>query len=170
MWCLLFKENTRICYLRGNYAPRISNVMLPALKQLADPRDIVLFNFGLWSNDMEELKMHAQMFSVAFDYNRGMLPARTFWRETTAQHYSTINGDPSLIITHDINLSHASAHRSSRINMVPCVMQGCLHVHSMLRGAVLLVQGCTTPTFRSRSRGASQSSLGRICRWRLTAA
>ena len=95
-WCGLLEEHTRICMLRVNFGPRMASVMLPALTQITDPQDIVVLNFGLWSNSIDELKMHASLFEAAFEYHRSMLPNRTFWRETTAQHYSTPNGKPGV--------------------------------------------------------------------------
>lgn len=86
-----------MCLLRANYGPRMAGVMLPALTQITDPQDMVVLNFGLWSNSMEELSMHAQMFEAAFNYHRSLLPNRTYWRETSAQHYSTLSGVPRLL-------------------------------------------------------------------------
>lgn len=38
--------------LRANFGPRMAGVLLPALVDLTTPEDIVVFNFGLWSNDL----------------------------------------------------------------------------------------------------------------------
>ena len=78
--------------LRANFGPRMANVMLPALGDITDVDDVVVLNYGLWANNMEELKMHAEMFQTAFWTYKWGLPRRTFWRETSAQHYATING------------------------------------------------------------------------------
>ena len=70
-----------------------SSLVTPSLAQVTDPQDILVINFGLWSNSMDELKLHVGMFEAAFEYHRHSLPNRTFWRETSAQHYSTLNGE-----------------------------------------------------------------------------
>ena len=36
--------------------------------------------------------MHVEVFAASFRYHRGRMPNRTFWRETSAQHYSTPSG------------------------------------------------------------------------------
>lgn len=83
--------------LRANFGPRMANVLLPALADLSTPDDIVVMNFGLWSNDMNELSMHTEMFESSFRYYVGRLPNKTFWRETSAQHYSTLSGKERFI-------------------------------------------------------------------------
>ena len=70
-----------------------SSLVTPSLAQVTDPQDILVINFGLWSNSINELKLHVGMFEAAFEYHRHSLPNRTFWRETSAQHYSTLNGE-----------------------------------------------------------------------------
>lgn len=92
-WCALFKEETRICMLRANFGPRMGQVLLPAIAELSAPQDIVIMNFGLWSNNLEELDMHTEVFESSFRYFRGRLPNMTYWRETSAQHYSTPSGE-----------------------------------------------------------------------------
>ena len=70
-----------------------------SLAQVTDSQDILVINFGLWSNSMDELKLHVGMFEAAFEYHRHNLPNRTFWRETSAQHYSTLNGERTYVQT-----------------------------------------------------------------------
>lgn len=91
-WCHQFVEDTKFCMLRANYGPRMASVIIPALTRLARDEDIVVMNFGLWSNSLEELDMHTQLFKASFEYHRSQLPNRTFWKETTAQHYQTPSG------------------------------------------------------------------------------
>lgn len=79
--------------LRANFGPRMGNVLLPAIADLAAPHDIVIMNFGLWSNNLQELDMHAEVFESSFRFFQGRLPNRTYWRETSAQHYSTPSGE-----------------------------------------------------------------------------
>lgn len=91
-FCHQLVEDTKICMLRANYGPRMASVMLPALAKLTKDEDIVVMNFGLWSNNMEELKLHASLFKSSFEYHKSKLPKRTFWRQTSAQHYQTPSG------------------------------------------------------------------------------
>ena len=74
----------------------MATVLLPALVELVAPHDIVVMNYGLWSNRIRELKMHTEIFESAFRFHRDRMPNRTFWRETSAQHYDTISGERCL--------------------------------------------------------------------------
>ena len=78
--------------LRANFGPRMGNVLLPAIADLSAPQDIVILNFGLWSNNLQELDMHTEVFESSFRFFQGRLPNKTYWRETSAQHYSTPSG------------------------------------------------------------------------------
>ena len=84
--------------LRANFGPRVASVIIPALTKIADPEDIVVMNFGLWSNSLDELDLHSALFQASFQYHKASLPKRTFWRETSAQHYQTPSGEPFLAL------------------------------------------------------------------------
>ena len=80
--------------LRANFGPRMATVLLPAIVELSAPHDIVVMNFGLWSNQLQELDMHSEIYEASFKFHRDRMPNRTFWRETSAQHYTTLSGMP----------------------------------------------------------------------------
>lgn len=112
--------------LRANFGPRMANVLLPALAELTASQDIVVMNFGLWSNDPAELEMHTAVFESTLRFHLGRLPARTFWRETSAQHYSTPSGVSSQISYKLLSRCHASY----------CLLNpSCYCVDSMLKDA-----------------------------------
>jgi len=48
-WCFNLIQETRICSLRANKAPRMGNIILRHLPDFADrEKDIVIMNFGAW--------------------------------------------------------------------------------------------------------------------------
>lgn len=48
-WCFHLPEESRICAIRSNKAPRMVKTVLPLLAKLADKeKDILVMNFGAW--------------------------------------------------------------------------------------------------------------------------
>ena len=48
-WCFHLPQDTRICAIRSNKAPRMVKTVLPILADIADrDKDIVILNFGAW--------------------------------------------------------------------------------------------------------------------------
>eukprot|EP00884_Botryococcus_braunii_P003717 jgi/Botrbrau1/13346/Bobra.0158s0002.1 len=76
----------------------LQNVM-PAIEILGLlPRDILLYNFAIWSNDEEDYRRHLEAFAKVYRQESGRLPF-TIWRDSSSQNFNTSTGDydPALL-------------------------------------------------------------------------
>ena len=60
---------------------------LPALHRIAEPRDILIVNFGLWYNDEPQFKQVMLDFEDWWRREQQHFPYLLAWRETSPQHF-----------------------------------------------------------------------------------
>jgi hypothetical protein len=91
-WCVFLPEGTRLCHLRINFPGEIVR-LLPDYQRLTMKRsDIVIFNVGLWLNDVETYNNEMQEFVNYYREHRADLPF-FLWRDSSVQHFNTPVGN-----------------------------------------------------------------------------
>ena len=76
--------------IKGDVAKRLLYI-IPLMKKLADPNDVILLGMGLHYNDMEDLG--EDMLLIGDALSQPGLPKNTIWMETLPQHYDSGNGE-----------------------------------------------------------------------------
>ncbi len=83
----MLPQNTRICHVRSNLAKHFMHQFVPSLHRIAQPRDIIIVNFGLWYNDEPEYKQVMLDFEAWWQKEQQNFPYLLAWRESSPQHF-----------------------------------------------------------------------------------
>lgn len=77
----------------SNYGSSLAEDTLPNLHRLgAVQSDVVLFNFGVWHNDLQSFQGNVSLVASFLRQHRHELPL-LIWRETAPQHFDTPLGE-----------------------------------------------------------------------------
>lgn len=91
-WCVHLPEATRLCHLRVNFPAEMVR-LLPDYERLTmNHSDIVVFNAGLWLNDVETYTREMQEFVAYYQEHKARLPY-FLWRDSSVQHFNTPVGN-----------------------------------------------------------------------------
>ena len=91
-WCVHLPEGTRLCHLRVNFPGEMVR-LLPDYERLTmNHSDIVVFNVGLWLNDVETYTKEMQEFVDYYHDHKAQLPF-FLWRDSSVQHFNTPVGN-----------------------------------------------------------------------------
>ena len=88
------QRNVCVCVSRcRNYGQHLVEDMFPHLWRLgAVKSDIVLFNFGVWHNDLAGFEGNASLVEAYLQAHRRELPFLV-WRDSAPQHFDTPTGE-----------------------------------------------------------------------------
>lgn len=76
-----------------NYGSELAEDIFPNLPHIgANISDIVVFNFGLWHNDLASFSGNASAVAQSLISHRASLPF-LIWRESSPQHFDTPQGE-----------------------------------------------------------------------------
>ena len=91
-WCVVLPEGSRLCHLRINFPGELVR-LLPDYERLTMKHsDTVIFNVGLWLNDVETYTREMQEFATYYHEHKKRLPF-FLWRDSSVQHFNTPVGN-----------------------------------------------------------------------------